>query len=334
MHIPDGFVSLPINSAAAIVSAAVLAWGVRRVSREAAVRPGFVPLLASTASFVFAAQMLNFPVAAGTSGHFVGAVTVAALLGPWSACVAMAAVLAVQCILFADGGLSALGTNFFNMGIVAGLLGGVLLRAVRALLPRGRRGFLAAAALASWASVVAAASLCALELSASGTAPLSLALPAMAGVHAVIGLGEALIAVAVLGAVVAVRPDVLPAWADAGEPDTSAAPEAARRRAKALAVAGLVAAFAVAAFLSPLASGSPDGLERVASDQGFEDQASPPAAAVWGASPFPDYEVEGLPSPGLATGAAGVLGTAAVFGAGFVALRLLTRRREHAAKAG
>jgi len=321
MHIPDGFVSGPINLAGAAVAAGAVGFSTWRAAREANRRPHTVPLLATTAAFVFAAQMLNFPIGGGTSGHFLGGAVVAALLGPWNACLVMTLVLVIQCLGFADGGLTALGTNIVNMGVIGGLGGYLLVRALRAALPRGRGGYLLAAAGAGWASVVAASAACSLELAASGTSPLGLVFPAMVGTHAVIGLGEALITGAVLAAVASARPDVLPAWSGIAE---SAAGRPALRRAWALAGIGFVAALGLAAFVSPFASSSPDGLEKIAEEKGFLAAAEDEGA--WKAAPLPDYAVPGLPAEEVSTGLAGLLGTAAVFGVGFGLIRLLSPR--------
>ncbi len=210
MHIPDGFLSAPVAMAGYAASAAVLALALKRSSRTLEDRQ--VPLLGVTTAFVFAAQMLNFPVAAGTSGHFLGAVLAAVLLGPLNTCLVFAAVLCLQCMLFADGGLTALGVNMFNMGVVGGMGGYALFRLIKAVLPESRRTFLFAAALASWFSVVAGASACAVELALSGTVPLGLVLPAMSAVHALIGVGEVVITVATLSVILAARPDVVGAW--------------------------------------------------------------------------------------------------------------------------
>ena len=156
--------------------------------------------------------MLNFPIAGGTSGHFLGAMLVAVLLGPLNGFLVIAVVLAIQCLLFADGGLTALGTNIFNMGIVAGLGGYYLFMAVKLLLPKGKTFFLSAVALGSWLSVVIASAFCALELTLSGTTPLRIVFPSMVGVHALIGVGEAIITTAVLTVVLGTRPDLIMAW--------------------------------------------------------------------------------------------------------------------------
>jgi cobalt/nickel transport system permease protein len=210
MHIPDGFVSAPINIATYAVSAVALTIAVKKARRD--LDEGAIPLLGVTAAFIFAAQMLNFPVAGGTSGHFLGAVMAGILLGPFNACLVLALVLVIQCLVFADGGLSALGSNIFNMGVVGGIVSTHLFYAIRALAPKTRVGFMVAAGVASWCSVVLASISCAFMLALSGTAPLRVALPAMAGVHALIGVGEALIASSVVGTLIAVRPDLVGAW--------------------------------------------------------------------------------------------------------------------------
>lgn len=222
MHIPDGFVSGPINAAAAAIALLACAGAVARTRATLGDRQ--VPLLGMTAAFIFAAQMLNFPVAGGTSGHFLGATFAAILLGPSAACLVLALVLAVQCLLFADGGITALGTNIINMGVVAVLIGSGAVWLARRLLPRSRGASLAAVAAGSWLSVMAAAAACSLELGLSGK-PFALVLPAMLGVHALIGVGEALITVAIASTVLAARPDLLPGLA--GPPASPAAPGAA-----------------------------------------------------------------------------------------------------------
>jgi len=210
MHIPDGLVSVPISIATAVVSTGVGAAAVARARRTLGEKN--VPILGVSAAFVFAAQMLNFPVAAGTSGHFLGALLVALLLGPLNGFLVMAVVLVIQSLLFADGGLTALGTNIFNMGIVGGLGGYGLFRLLTLALPRRRGVFVAAAAVSAWFSVVLAASVCAVELALSGTSPLALALPAMAGVHVLIGIGEGIISAVVVSLMLGVRPDLVLSW--------------------------------------------------------------------------------------------------------------------------
>jgi cobalt/nickel transport system permease protein len=207
MHIPDGFLSTDVAAACAVPAIAAVGYGLRRANVDLDDRR--VPLLGVTAAFVFAAQMLNFPVAGGTSGHFLGAALAAVLLGPWLACVVLAVVLAVQAFVFADGGITALGANVLNMGVIGGLVVGGLMHAARALLGDGRRVLLAVAGAGAWLAVMAGAAATAVELAVSGTVPLGTVLPAMLGVHAVIGLGEAAITVAAVSAVLASRPDLV-----------------------------------------------------------------------------------------------------------------------------
>lgn len=207
MHIPDGFVSNGINAATFTITLGTCWFAARRTQRRMEERE--VPLMGMTAAFVFAAQMVNFPVAGGTSGHLVGAVLTGILLGPWASCLIMALVLTTQCLLFADGGLTALGTNVFNLGVLGGLGGYGILRISRMFLPQSRGGILAATVLAAWFSVVLAAAACSVELALSGTAPLRTTLPLMLGVHVLIGVGEATITASIVSLLLAVRPDLL-----------------------------------------------------------------------------------------------------------------------------
>lgn len=210
MHIPDGFVSGPVNIAGAALAAAAVSVAVARLNKMA--KDEDAPLLGLTAAFIFAAQMLNFPIAAGTSGHFLGAALAVLLLGPSSTLIVFTIVLTMQCLLFADGGLTALGTNIVNMGLVGGMASWAIFSGIRAVLPRNRGAFLIAAGVAAWFSVVAASCACAVELAISNTAPLPAVLPAMAGVHALIGLGEAVVTVAALSVVLTARPDLVKTW--------------------------------------------------------------------------------------------------------------------------
>ena len=207
MHIPDGFLSNEVAVACAVPAAAAVAYGLRRAEGDLDDRR--VPLLGVTAAFVFAAQMLNFPVAGGTSGHFLGAALAAILLGPWLAGLVLAVVLAVQAFMFADGGITALGANGLNMGVIGGVVVGGLVLAARKALPNTRTALLGATAAGAWLAVMAGAAACAVELAVSGTVPLATVLPAMLGVHAVIAVGEAVITVAAVSAVLATRPDLI-----------------------------------------------------------------------------------------------------------------------------
>jgi cobalt/nickel transport system permease protein len=207
MHIPDGFLSTGVAVTTAAVSAGVIGYSLYKSREELDEKS--VPLLAVCAAFIFAAQMLNFPVAGGTSGHFLGGVLAAVLLGPWLGSLVLGLVLLVQCLGFADGGLMALGANVFNMAVIGCVLGYFIFYGIKSVLPKKRTYFLAATGIAAWLSVFLASGVCAVELAISGTSPLSVTLPAMLGVHSVIGVGEALITVVVVGLVLSVRPDIV-----------------------------------------------------------------------------------------------------------------------------
>lgn len=207
MHIPDGFVSGGVAAAAAVPALAAVAYGTGVANRE--LDEERVPLLGVLAAFVFAVQMLNFPVAGGTSGHLLGATLAAVLLGPWLACVVMAVVLAAQAFVFADGGVSALGANVLNMGVLGALLAGGMIHLGARVLPATREAFLGLVAVVSWLAVMIGAAATSVELAISDTVPLGTVLPAMLGVHALIGVGEAVITVAAVSAALASRPDLV-----------------------------------------------------------------------------------------------------------------------------
>jgi cobalt/nickel transport system permease protein len=207
MHIPDGFLSGGVAAAAALVALPAVAYGLRVAGRD--LDEERVPLLGVLAAFVFAVQMLNFPVAGGTSGHLLGAALAAVLLGPWLASVVLTVVLLVQAFVFADGGVTALGANVLNMGVLGALLAGVTLTALVRALPATRTGYLSAVGIVAWVAVMAGAAVTSVELAASGTVPLETVLPAMLGVHALIGIGEAVITIAAVSAVLASRPDLI-----------------------------------------------------------------------------------------------------------------------------
>jgi cobalt/nickel transport system permease protein len=325
MHVPDGFVDIPVAVATAAVSLGIVGLSVKKAARDMSERT--IPLLGVTAAFVFAAQMLNFPIAGGTSGHFLGAVFVACLLGPYAAVVVMTAVLAVQALVMADGGVTALGANVLNMAIVAGIGGYFILLGLKRVLPKTVTGYFFSVAIASWLSVVLASAACALELALSGTVPLTVALSSMTSVHMVIGIGEALITSTVVAAVLATRPDLVRSYAHRGGPLSGRATAPSGRGAKlwAWALAALAIALALAVFVSPFASSSPDGLERVAANQGFEEAAAQPA---WDSAPISDYLFPGIDNAGVATAVSGVAGTVLLFGLTLLIGRAIGRRRE------
>jgi cobalt/nickel transport system permease protein len=172
----------------------------------------FLFLIECSGFFIFAAQMLNFPVAGGTSGHFLGAVFSSVLLGPWAGFIIITLVLVVQCLGFADGGLTALGSNVFNMALIGALGGYAIFSTLYSSFKKSEKGFFVALAISSWLSVVLGATAAAVELALSGTSPLTLVLPAMAGVHAIIGIGEAIITTAAVSLILKTRPDLVRAF--------------------------------------------------------------------------------------------------------------------------
>lgn len=206
MHIPDGFLDTKTWVGMTILSGAILAATLKGLKRENL--PERVPVIGMTAAFIFAAQMLNFPVGGETSGHFMGGVLCCILLGPWTGFMAMSLVLIIQCLIFQDGGLTALGANIFNMGLV-GSVGGFHLYLFFRLLLWGDRTRPVAYALASWTSIMLAAAFAALELSTSGAVKLSVGLPAMLSVHALIGVIEAFVTTAVLMTLWRIRPEIM-----------------------------------------------------------------------------------------------------------------------------
>ncbi len=207
MHIPDGFVSIPVAAVTYVASGGSLAYAVRRTNEELGEKQ--IPLMGVMGAFIFAAQMLNFPVAGGTSGHLIGAALATILLGPWAGMLIMASVLVVQALIFQDGGLIALGANVFNMGVVACLVSHYAFTWLKRLLGEGTQRPVISSFVAAWASVIVAAIACALELAISGTSALAVVLPAMTLVHVLIGVGEGLITVAVLVFLAATRRDLL-----------------------------------------------------------------------------------------------------------------------------
>jgi cobalt/nickel transport system permease protein len=300
LHIPDGFLSVPIVLLAWLATVVVEGIAVRRARSTLA--DSRVPLMGVMAAFIFAAQMINFPVAGGTSGHLLGGALAAIALGPWAAMLVMAAVVGVQALLFQDGGLLALGANVLNMGIVPAAIGYGLYRAAAGA---SRPVRLSVAGAAAWLSVVGAALLTSLQLWLSGASSLELVVPAMLGVHALIGVGEALITVAALSFVLRTRPDLVEGAGLAG--------------GRGWVPAGLLASLVVV-LLAPLASADPDGLERVAEDLGFLERAQEAPYQI-----LPDYTIPGLADPTIATVAAGLVGVAIVVGV-VAALTRLARR--------
>lgn len=209
MHVPDGFIDVPVSIGAGVVAAGAVAISLRGARRELDERAA--PLAGLVAAFVFAVQMLNFPVAGGTSGHLLGAVLAAVLVGPYTGALCIAVVLLVQGVFFADGGLTALGVNIVDMSVVGMLVGWGAFLLLRRVLPKSRVGVMVASGLAAFVSVPAAATGFVAFWALGGTAdiPLTTVFTAMFSVHVLIGIGEGIITAAVVGSVLAVRPDLV-----------------------------------------------------------------------------------------------------------------------------
>lgn len=209
MHVPDGFLDAPTSLATGVVAAAGVAVALRRARTELDDRTA--PMAGLVAAFVFAAQMINFPVGAGTSGHLMGGALAAVLVGPWTGLLCVSVVLMVQALFMADGGITALGTNVVLIGVVTALVGWLVFRGLQAVLPRRVATVAPSAAVAAFLSVPAAAAVFTLLFALGGTAPVDpgTVLVAMLGWHVLIGIGEAVVTGLVVGAVVAARPDLV-----------------------------------------------------------------------------------------------------------------------------
>ena len=323
MHAPDGFIEPPVAAVTAAISVAIVAIAVRRAATELGDRQ--VPLAGVAAAFVFAAQMFNFPVASGTTGHLLGGTLAAILLGPWVGTLVVSIVVSVQALLFADGGLTALGYNVLNMAIVPAFAGWALFRLFRRLLPANAGGVTGAAALASGVSVVLAAAAFSLEWLFGASAPVAFdtVFASMVGVHVLIGIGEAVITALVVAAVLATRPDLV-----TGARDLTAAQLADRPRVavRTFVFGGVLVAVFLAVVVSQLAASDPDGLERVAADEGFLESAREHAFAD---GMFADYATAGIDNQTLSLAVAGLAGVTLTLlvGYGIVAASRRTNSR-------
>lgn len=312
MHIRDLILSPPVSLTTAALAIAGFAVAIHQVKKRLGEKT--TVLMGMMAAFVFAAQMVNFPIlVVPASGHLIGAVLAAVFLGPWAASVVLGVVLLVQCLIFADGGLTAMGANYFNLGLIAVLGGWVIYSPIRHVIG-GRTGILVGAMAAAWFSVPLSAIAFSVELAASGRwADFPRILGWMSLVHAGIGLGEAMITGMVVRFILLVRPDLI------AESDDEPAPGS---RVVGIALGGLAVSFAIAAFLSPFASGLDDGLEFVGGKLGFIVAEGPPTLPA----PIAGYVLPGVPGEGFATAAAGLIGTLIVFLAGWLMARAFIPR--------
>jgi len=306
LHIPDGFLTLTISLIFWAITIITVGIAISRTNKSLGEKQ--VPLMGIMAAFIFAAQMLNFPVAGGTSGHFLGGALAAMVLGPWAGILVMTAVIAVQGLLFQDGGLLVMGANIFNMGLLTAMIGFGLYRSV---MGRSKRTRLIVAGVAAWLSTVASALVAALQLWLSGTSTLQIVVPTMLGVHVLIGIGEAVVTVAALSFIQQSRPDLL------NEKATS------EKGGRGWIYAGMVVSL-FAVFLSPLASAAPDGLERVAKDAGFLHLSQSASYKL-----LSGYTIPFLGGTALSTVVAGIVGALVVLGLVVVIGGLLRRKKEH-----
>jgi cobalt/nickel transport system permease protein len=310
MHLPDGFLAPQLALALWAATALIVGISLRRLaaSRDASGAASRPILMGLVGAFIFAAQMFNFPVAAGTSGHLLGGVLAGYLLGPWAGTIVMTTVIGVQALLFQDGGLLALGANIFNMGIIGTLGGTLIARALALTLGDSRGARIAAAGVAGWLSVMAGAGITALQLGLSGTTDISVGLPAMLGVHVFIGVGEALITVAALTFIATTAPDLLSA-----EPTVRTS--LARRVG-----AGAIATVVVITLATLFASADPDGLNYVAQALGFSHvEAGAPFNL------FAGYAIPGLDGT-ASTIVAALIGAALIVGLILLLSRLAASR--------
>jgi cobalt/nickel transport system permease protein len=306
MHIPDGFLSAPTSGLFWLISAAIIVFALRRAEKELDERR--LPMMGLMAAAIFAAQMLNFAVTGGTSGHLLGSALAVILLGPWSAVLVMASVVVVQALVFQDGGLLALGANLFNMAVVGVAMSFFVVRIINRLGNEKRWAIMAGAFGAGWLSIFIASLVAALQLAVSGTSPANIALPAMGGIHALIGIGEGLITAAAAGVVLAARPEVV-------------RDQYGKKSEKSIWLVGMLLSVLLVVF-APLASSHPDGLEWVAEELGFMHTAREPLFEL-----IPDYVFPGIGNEALATIVAGVIGVVIVTG-----VALATARRKSTGK--
>ena len=319
MHIPNAVLDPQIAIATGVIGIAGLAYSLRAVDKQHGERT--TVLMGTMSAFVFAAQMVNFTLGPlGVSGHLLGGVLSAVMLGPWAGAVVIAAVLIVQCFLFGDGGLTALGANFLNMGLIGSVVGYAIYAPIRRAIG-GRAGVLVGATLAAWISVILAAGAFSLELSAAGRrADFLRVLSMMTLVHAAIGVGEAVITGLVLRFILLTRPDLI------YEPSVDSA-RIPLANSFQIAAAGLAIALAVGIFLAPFASEHPDGLDFVGKTIGFINDEAPAPSPVSLPVLIPDYQFPGLASFSLkwATAAAGLVGTLVVFAVGVSLAKVISR---------
>ena len=302
MHAPDGFMNAGTALATGALSVGTVGMALRQAKDQ--LKDKAIPLAGITAAFVFAAQMFNFPVAAGTTGHLLGGALAAILLGPSVGVIVVTIVVVVQALAFADGGLTALGYNVLNMAVIPAYGGYAVFRLFRRTFPRSTGGVVGATGLAAWASVVMSSVAFSIEWLFGATAPVAFddVFGAMVGVHSLIGIGEGFISALAVGAVLASRPDLVFGAADLDRAQLADT----KVRIRTFLIGGVLVSLMFAAVISQFAVDEPDGLERVAEDSGFLGSASDHALDD---SVFADYATTGISNETLSLAVAGIVGT-------------------------
>jgi cobalt/nickel transport system permease protein len=303
MHAPDGFLNPGTAVGAAVLSIVIVAWAMRQSKDQ--LKDKAIPLAGITAAFVFAAQMFNFPVAAGTTGHLLGGALAAILLGPSVGVVVVTIVVVVQALVFADGGLTAVGYNVLNMAIVPAFGGYAVFRLFRKVFPASTGGIVGASGLAAWASVVLAAMAFSIEWLFGATAPIPFdtVFSAMVGVHALIGIGEGVISALAVGAVLSSRPDLVYGARDLDRAQLS---DQKLAKTRTFVIGGVLVALVFSAVVSQLSVGNPDGLETVAEETGLIESGADHALAD---AVFADYATSGVSNESVSLAVAGIVGT-------------------------
>lgn len=298
MHLPDGFLNARVALLTTVLGVGGLSLALRQTSRALLAQQ--VPLLGLSAAFVFAVQMLNFPIVAGTSGHLMGGTLVAIVLGPSAATVVMSAVLIIQFLGFADGGLTTLGANIFNIAMLGTWGGYIIYSSLNFLFERAARDFaktqkmMISVFFGACVSVLLSAVACSGELALSGTMAWSLVFPVMTRFHFLIGLGEGMMTSLILLTLVRNRPEFL----------------SKNQSQKEGIIQGFLISCGLAFLISPFASPWPDGLEKAAELLGFRVHSM---TSSWISAPFADYRLPGTEFSFFSSSLPGLIGVAVLF---------------------
>ena len=320
MHAPDGFLTAGTAMATGAISVSTVTIALKQAKEQMTEK--MVPLAGIAAAFVFAAQMFNFPVAAGTTGHLLGGALAAILLGPHVGALVVTVVVVVQALAFADGGLTALGYNVLNMAIIPAYGGYAAYSGFRRILPHGRRGVVAATGLAAGVSVIFSAAAFSIQWLFGATAPVPFdtVFGAMVGVHMMIGIGEGVISALTVGAVLSARPDLV---FGASDLDRAQPEESDRAPLRVFVIASVLVTMLLATVVSQFAVDDPDGLEAVAEDTGFSSSGQEHGLTD---SIFAEYAITGINNEGLSLAIAGAAGTIITLAVGYGLFKTLRPR--------